>query len=708
MRAVRAAAAAARDGRDPGRAAVARAGRRDLGRAGQGDDHDLRATGTATATACRSTAPRARPARASASAAIAEFYYPGTSWGEARARCGSRSRPTPPTTSSSARGRGLTLRDTGAGERTRLPANGATRWRISLNRKKQDRVQFYDGRWRNYRRLEGQGSFRAGRRRSRWSRRPATAPTAAGWSRPRPVVGRTPGTRSTCSRSTATSRASYPLEMPATRGARPPSGPRRSPPARTRRTSGRTAAARCATPRRARCTAGTPPSTPRPTPRWTRPATSRSCTAGSRRSPSSRRAAAAGRRPARCPTWRRRRIPTTAGPGNAMHAWTTRVQDGAFESAWPAIGNLQPDRRAAARRQRRVGRPRRVDPDRGRRGPGHGQWRHAAQCPRPAIDLGYVRGEAAHVLNPGGRPLACPAPHRRGRPGRCAAPGVDARGGAGPTSAPVRDATIVGTNGDDRLAGTNGRDVVVARGGDDVVSGFGGNDLLCGNAGADVLEGGRGADALYGGGDRLGDDVGRQVPRGRRAPRRRWRRRARRWLGRPAGRDPAPTGHVLVDRCAGRGHGRPVRQHRHGHRRGVGTDRIRIQARMGVEGSAYADTIRGSDGADALHGLDGNDRLIGDGGDDQIYGESRSGGRRRHRVRRAGIRPDRQLCRARPPPRRAGRRLHRGVRGAAGDRAGRRGPRPGGAGDQRGVGHGHRRRSRLATSSPCTATTSKG
>ena len=69
-------------------------------------------------------------------------------------------------------------------------------------------------------------------------------------------------------------------------------------------------------------------------------------------------------------------------------------------------------------------------------------------------------------------------------------------------------ATIVGTNGDDRLAGTNGRDVVVARGGDDVVRGFGGDDLLCGNAGADVLEGGRGADALYGGDDRLGDDVG--------------------------------------------------------------------------------------------------------------------------------------------------------------------------------------------------------
>ena len=78
----------------------------------------------------------------------------------------------------------------------------------------------------------------------------------------------------------------------------------------------------------------------------------------------------------------------------------------------------------------------------------------------------------------------------------------------GSRSAPVRDATIVGTNGDDRLAGTNGRDVVVARGGDDVVSGFGGDDLLCGNEGADVLEGGRGADALYGGDDRLGDDVG--------------------------------------------------------------------------------------------------------------------------------------------------------------------------------------------------------
>jgi Ca2+-binding RTX toxin-like protein len=68
-----------------------------------------------------------------------------------------------------------------------------------------------------------------------------------------------------------------------------------------------------------------------------------------------------------------------------------------------------------------------------------------------------------------------------------------------------RQATIVGTNGRDRIRGTRRRDVIAARGGNDVISGLGGNDLICGGAGGDKIAGGRGRDELRGdaGNDRL-------------------------------------------------------------------------------------------------------------------------------------------------------------------------------------------------------------
>lgn len=59
-------------------------------------------------------------------------------------------------------------------------------------------------------------------------------------------------------------------------------------------------------------------------------------------------------------------------------------------------------------------------------------------------------------------------------------------------------ATIVGSDGDDRIVGTRGRDVIVARGGDDTVLARGGNDVVCGGGGADRLEGGPGRDRLLG------------------------------------------------------------------------------------------------------------------------------------------------------------------------------------------------------------------
>lgn len=46
-------------------------------------------------------------------------------------------------------------------------------------------------------------------------------------------------------------------------------------------------------------------------------------------------------------------------------------------------------------------------------------------------------------------------------------------------------ATIVGTNGSERIDGTSGNDVISARGGDDIVFGHGGDDIICGKAGRD-------------------------------------------------------------------------------------------------------------------------------------------------------------------------------------------------------------------------------
>jgi hypothetical protein len=79
-----------------------------------------------------------------------------------------------------------------------------------------------------------------------------------------------------------------------------------------------------------------------------------------------------------------------------------------------------------------------------------------------------------------------------------------------------KPATIIGTNGNDRLRGTPGPDVIVAGGGDDVVRALGGQDLVCGNGGDDLLIGGRGNDRLFGQADSdvLRGGPGKNVLRG--------------------------------------------------------------------------------------------------------------------------------------------------------------------------------------------------
>src|SRR5918996_5703432 len=66
-----------------------------------------------------------------------------------------------------------------------------------------------------------------------------------------------------------------------------------------------------------------------------------------------------------------------------------------------------------------------------------------------------------------------------------------------------REATIVGTRGDDRIEGTRGADVIVARGGDDRIEADRGDDVICAGRGDDRVEGDDGDDAIDGG---RGDD----------------------------------------------------------------------------------------------------------------------------------------------------------------------------------------------------------
>ncbi len=88
----------------------------------------------------------------------------------------------------------------------------------------------------------------------------------------------------------------------------------------------------------------------------------------------------------------------------------------------------------------------------------------------------------------------------------------DASGKGGPILGPScqgKQATIIGTAGNDHLRGTNGVDVIVGLGGDDIIDGLAGNDIICGGAGNDLIRAGWGHDRVLGG-------PGRDVLRGAR------------------------------------------------------------------------------------------------------------------------------------------------------------------------------------------------
>jgi len=70
------------------------------------------------------------------------------------------------------------------------------------------------------------------------------------------------------------------------------------------------------------------------------------------------------------------------------------------------------------------------------------------------------------------------------------APGASCRGTA---------ATIVGTDGSDRLVGTAGRDVIVGLAGGDAIFGLAGRDLICAGRGGDRVTAGPAADRVFAG-----------------------------------------------------------------------------------------------------------------------------------------------------------------------------------------------------------------
>jgi RTX calcium-binding nonapeptide repeat (4 copies) len=76
---------------------------------------------------------------------------------------------------------------------------------------------------------------------------------------------------------------------------------------------------------------------------------------------------------------------------------------------------------------------------------------------------------------------------------------ADAAAAPAPSTCDGRVATIVGTDGPDRIVGTSGPDVISAGPGDDLVNAGGGADVICGSTGDDRLRGENGADRILGG-----------------------------------------------------------------------------------------------------------------------------------------------------------------------------------------------------------------
>lgn len=190
-----------------------------------------------------------------------------------------------------------------------------------------------------------------------------------------------------------------------------------------------------------------------------------------------------------------------------------------------------------------------------------------------------------------------------------------------------RQATIVGTPGEDKIFGTDGDDVIVAMQGDDVVFAGRGHDLVCGGPGSDTIYGSSGGDRLRGGTgpDRIfADDSegGNDIVRGGKGhdfqlsggPGR------DRIIGGP-GRDTVDyaqdnwVGAITVD--LGRGHARG----------GSARDTLSSIENVTMNCSAEQDDVLiGNARRNILIGGAGADKLYGRRGDDRLYGGDPSNG----------------------------------------------------------------------------------
>lgn len=183
-----------------------------------------------------------------------------------------------------------------------------------------------------------------------------------------------------------------------------------------------------------------------------------------------------------------------------------------------------------------------------------------------------------------------------------------------------RNATIVGTAGDDFLEGTPGNDVITGRGGRDSISGRGGEDWICGGRGNDLLadnrgdghvDGGRGSDRLAGkaGTDSLYGRSGADVLKGGRQSDFFFPGRGNDIIQGGRGFDGleyfrAPRGiKVDLENGVATGWGRDI-----------------ISSVGQVEGTMFDDVIRGDDEPNALLSLGGDDVVYGRGGNDALEG----------------------------------------------------------------------------------------
>lgn len=176
-----------------------------------------------------------------------------------------------------------------------------------------------------------------------------------------------------------------------------------------------------------------------------------------------------------------------------------------------------------------------------------------------------------------------------------------------------REATVVGTPGDDTLRGTNPLgEVVFLDSGNDTYNGTGGDDVVCGGAGRDKIRGAGGNDALSGGPgrDQLSGGEGNDIVRGN---------GGRDYIAEGAGDDRVDGGQGkdwltylfqsnAVQVSVGRGQ---VDGAGHDFYGGIET----------FEGSTKADTMNGSGGNDDLRGAGGADQINGAGGHDILFAQ---------------------------------------------------------------------------------------